>query len=71
MEHRPGFHHRLYPYMDHFVQYANETADETTDPDSPPWIVRERSTALRNERTGRGRTLVRTWVPSDWEYVNE
>lgn len=66
--HPPGFHHRLYPYMDDFVQYANETSDDET---SPPWIVRDRSAALRNERQGRGRAMVRTWVPTDWEYVNE
>ena len=69
-EHPRGFHHRLYPHMDHLVQYANETADEISDPSSAPWVVRDRSTALRNERTGRGRALVRTWVPSQWEYVN-
>ena len=66
-EHPPGFHHRIYPYMDHMVQYANEQ----DDPETPPWIVRDRSAALRNERTGRGRAMVRTWIPSDREYVND
>lgn len=68
---KTGLHHRIYPYMDHLVQYASETADPLTDPDSEPWIVRDRSTALRNERTGRGRALVRTWIPGSWEYVND
>ena len=60
-----GFHHRIYPYMDALVQYATERDGEE------PWIVRDRSTALRNERMGRGKALVRTWVPTDWAYVNE
>ena len=68
-DHPRGFHHRLYPHMDHFVQYANETATDL-DPDSPPWIVRDRSVALRNERQGRGKALVRTWIPDDWSEVN-
>ena len=62
-----GFHHRIYPYMEEFVQYANEPEDG----DGPPWIVRDRSTALRNERQGRGKALVRVWVPTDWTLVNE
>lgn len=66
-----SLHHRLYPYMDELVQYATERADEVSDPDARPWIVRDRSTALRNERQGRGRALVRVWVPSDWVYVND
>jgi len=65
-----SLHHRLYPYMDELVQYATERADTISDPDARPWIVRDRSTALRNERQGRGRALVRVWVPTDWEYVN-
>lgn len=69
-DHPPGFHHRLYPHMDHFVQYASDT-DSATDPDATPWIVRDRSTALRNERMGRGKALVRTWIPSEWEFVND
>ncbi len=59
-------HHRIYPYMDHLVQYATDQENEPT-----PWIVRDRSTALRNERQGRGKALVRTWIPGDWTYVNE
>lgn len=66
-----SLHHRLYPYMDELVQYATERADEVSDPDARPWIVRDRSTALRNERQGRGRALVRVWIPSDWVYVND
>lgn len=66
-----ALHHRIYPYMDELVQYATERADEVSDPEARPWIVRDRSTALRNERQGRGRALVRTWIPSDWVYVNE
>ena len=62
-EQKPGFHHRIYPYMDEMVQYATDR--EGAD----PWIVRDRSTALRNERTGRGKALVRVWVASDWERV--
>lgn len=64
-ENPKGFHHRLYPYMDELVQYATERKDDTA------WIVRERSVALRNERTGRGKAMVRTWIPTDWVYVNE
>lgn len=66
-----ALHHRVYPYMDEFVQYATERADEVADPDARPWVVRDRSTALRNERQGRGRALFRTWIPTDWTYVNE
>jgi hypothetical protein len=65
-----SLHHRIYPYMDEMVQYATERADELSDPDARPWIVRDRSTALRNERQGRGRALVRVWIPTSWEYVN-
>jgi hypothetical protein len=61
-----GFHHRIYPYMEEFVQYANESEGSDT-----PWVVRDRSTALRNERQGRGKALVRVWVPTDWTLVNE
>ena len=60
-----GFHHRIYPYMEEFVQYANESES------GEPWIVRDRSTALRNERQGRGKALVRLWVPTDWTLVTE
>jgi len=56
-----SLHHRIYPYMDEMVQYATERAEELTDPDARPWIVRDRSTALRNERQGRGKALVRVW----------
>lgn len=56
--------------MDEAVQYATEIADDISDPNARPWIVRDRSTALRNERQGRGRALVRVWVPTSWEYVN-
>ena len=66
-----GLHHRIYPYMDEFVQYATEQGDDLTNPDARPWIVRDRSTALRNERQGRGKALVRVWIPGDWIYVNE
>lgn len=66
-----ALHHRIYPYMDELVQYASEVADDVADPDARPWIVRDRSTALRNERQGRGRALVRVWIPTDWVYVNE
>ncbi len=66
-----ALHHRLYPHMDELVQYATEIADPIADPDAKPWIVRDRSTALRNERQGRGRAVVRTWIPTDWVYVNE
>ena len=65
-----SLHHRIYPYMDEMVQYATERADELSDPEARPWIVRDRSTALRNERQGRGRALVRVWIPTSWEYVN-
>ena len=65
-----NLHHRIYPYMDELVQYATDRTDEIGDPDARPWIVRDRSTALRNERQGRGRALVRVWVPTSWEFVN-
>lgn len=68
-ETRRNLHHRIYPYMDHLVQYATETGTPGSDEDRP-WIVRDRSTALRNERRGYGRALVRTWIPGDWETVN-
>lgn len=58
-------HHRVYPYMDHFVQHANDRR-----PERSPWIVRDRSTALRNERQGRGRALFRVWAPGAWEELN-
>lgn len=58
-----SLHHRIYPYMNELVQYANETEN------GEPWIVRDRSAALRNERTGRGRAVVRTWIPTDWVTV--
>lgn len=61
-----NLHHRIYPYMDHMIQYANDRG-----PDKDPWIVRDRSAALRNERDGRGKALVRTWIPDDWTVVNE
>lgn len=61
-----ALHHRIYPYMDHVVQYANERPGG-----QEPWIVRDRQAALRNERQGNGRAVVRTWIPSDWSVVNE
>lgn len=60
-----SLHHRIYPYTDHVVQYAVER------PDSEPWVVRDRQAALRAERRGEGRALVRTWIPDDWTCVNE
>lgn len=60
---RPSLHHRIYPHMDELSQYANES-------DGKPWIVRDRSAALRNERQGRGRAMVRVWIPTDWDFVN-
>ena len=62
-----GLHHRIYPYMDHLVQYANEDLGENIE----PWIVRNRSAALRTERRGGGRAMVRVWTPSAWAYVND
>lgn len=61
-----NLHHRIYPYMDHLTQYAIDRG-----PDKDPWIVRDRSAALRAERLGEGKALVRTWIPSDWVFVNE
>ena len=58
---RKGFHHRIYPHMDEMVQYAIER-----DREPSPWIVRDRSTALREERLGKGRAVVRTWIATDW-----
>ena len=60
-----GLHHRIYPYMDHVVQYATEREG------AEPWIVRDRQAALSNERKGQGKALFRTWIPTDWECVNE
>lgn len=62
---KQGFHHRIYPYMDIFVQYANEREGEE------PWIVRDRSYALRSQRRGYGKALVRVWTPTDWVEVDE
>lgn len=62
-----GLHHRIHPYMDSLTQYANEDLGE----DVEPWIVRDRSTALRNERRGRGRAVVRVWTPGAWAYVTD
>ncbi len=62
---RKSLHQRIYPYMDHVVQYAIDTEDKG------PWIVRDRGEALRSERRGYGRAMMRTWVPTDWSYVNE
>ena len=59
-----GLHHRIWPYMDHLVQYATDRLD-----DQGPWIVRDRSAALRAERKGEGPAMVRTWVPGPWSYV--
>ena len=39
-----SLHHRIYPYMDHLTQYAIDRG-----PDKDPWIVRDRSAALRAE----------------------
>lgn len=60
-----SLHHRIYPYMDHFVQYATDRG-----PDLDPWVVRDRSTALRNERQGRGKALTRMWSPTDWYEID-
>ena len=60
-----GLHHRIYPYMDHVVQYATEREG------AEPWIVRDRQAALSNERKGQGKALFRTWVPSHWSFVTE
>ena len=65
-----SLHHRIYPYSTELIQYATERSDDLTNPNAKPWIVRDRSTALRNERQGRGRALVRVWIPTGWEYVN-
>lgn len=59
-----GLHHRIWPYMDHLVQYATDRVDG-----EGPWIVRDRSAALRAERKGEGPAMVRTWVPGPWAYV--
>ena len=59
-----GLHHRIWPYMDHLVQYATDRLDG-----EGPWIVRDRSAALRAERKGEGPAMVRTWVPGPWSYV--
>ena len=65
-ERDPGsLHHRIYPYMDHVVQYATEREG------AEPWVVRDRQAALSNERKGQGKALFRTWVPSDWSFVTE
>ncbi|MFB9732641.1 hypothetical protein [Ornithinimicrobium kibberense] len=61
-----GLHHRIYPYMESVTQYANDRGK-----DVGPWVVRDRSTALRTERRGRGRAMVRVWGPSAWAYVND
>lgn len=61
-----GLHHRIYPYMDSLIQYANEDLGE----DVEPWIVRDRSAALRTERRGGGRAMVRVWTPSEWAPLN-
>ena len=58
-----SLHHRIYPYMTELVQYATES-------EPAPWIVRDRSAALRNERQGRGQALVRTWRPTNWTPVS-
>ena len=60
-----SLHHRIYPYSTEVTQYAIDRG-----PDKNPWIVRDRSAALRAERLGEGKALVRTWIPTSWEYVN-
>lgn len=62
-----GLHHRIYPYMDCLNQYA--TGDRGKDVE--PWIVRDRSAALRAERLRKGRAMVRVWAPGPWAYVND
>lgn len=62
-----GLHHRIYPHMTEVVQYANEDLGH----DVEPWIVRDRSAALRTERRGGGRAVVRVWTPSAWAYLDE
>lgn len=59
-----NLHHRVFPYMDHFMQYANDRG-----PEDRPWIVRDRSASLRSARQGRGRALLRRWTPGEWEEV--
>lgn len=58
-----GMHRRIYPYTTDVLQYANEREG------GDPWIVKDRSTATRNERKGFGRALVRTWTPGGWNPV--
>lgn len=58
-------HHRIWPYSTEVVQYATERSYGV------PWIVRDRQAALRAERLGEGQALVRVWIPTGWEYVNE
>lgn len=64
-EDKTGLHHKIYPYTEQVIQYANERDEQV------PWITRDRSTATRNERRGFGRALTRTWTPGEWFYVNE
>lgn len=59
-----GLHHKIWPYMDHLVQYATDRVNG-----EGPWIVRDRSAALRAERRGEGPAMVRIWVPGPWAYV--
>lgn len=58
-----GMHRRIYPYTTEVLQYANEREGQD------PWIVKDRSSATRNERQGFGRAVVRTWVPGPWSPV--
>lgn len=60
-----GLHSRIYPYTTQVLQYANEKED------GPPWVVKSRSAATRNERRGYGKAVVRVWTPSEWEPVIE
>lgn len=62
---KKSLHARIYPYMDHVVQYATEREGQE------PWIVRDRQAALRAERQGDGIALVRVWVPTDWYIINQ
>lgn len=64
-EDKTGLHHKIYPYTEQVIQYANERDQQV------PWITRDRSTANRNERRGFGRAMTRTWTPGEWSYVNK
>ena len=58
-------HQRIWPHSEEVMQYATDRG-----PDLKPWIVRDRQSALRNERQGRGRAVARVWIPTSWELIN-